>query len=901
MTSTARLVFRFVLVSAAASAAALPLQAQTLLAELKQPGIFGGVGQAVGSLGDVSGDGVPDLIAAGNVGAFVKSGADGSTLAFASFGANGETPIAVDAAGDLDGDGTADFVAATAVYLRAHSGADGSELWKVPAGTGSNYKAAVEAVGDVNGDGTPDVAVAEAQVPSTPQLRVLSGVDGTVLFHLFGLGFAMDSVEWDGTPGLELVVGEPDFSQAGDVTGRLRVIEPIGGATLATFVGGSNQHMGFSVAAPGDLDGDGVPDFIASSQFITGATTAWSGADGSVVWSLPGAFFFNLEPVGDCNGDGVPDVVGGGPGGGVGGTGSAHLRNGATGANIVSINSDEQNAFRTLEGPGDVTGDGVPDLFSGSAGAVFVNVPAARVHALPSGALALTISNPLGGSQLGGALDVGGDFDGDGKPDGVLGSRTGVTVFSLDDGALLLDIVAPVPLPSSANFDVAAPGDLNGDGHPDVLLGNSGANFSLGRVSAFSGVDAAALDAVNGSGTNCQLGHALAVTADRDGDGVLDVYASAVGLTVSGVANVGEVRLLSGATLDTLDTLQGDLVTGNFFGLSLDAGGDADGDGVPDVLVGSSRGILYIMSGASGDEIDRITTLPGQSQPRMLGSWTGDTDGDGVEDILAREPLFIAAGPPSSQPGRVRLFSGKTRELLYEKLGTVNGSNLGAFAAGVGDVNGDGFADFAFTERSADPPLTSGAVRVISGANHGLLDLYLLPPSGPSPSAGDLASAGYVDEGGCSDVLAGIATLGNNGGAQVFASSDGGIHGFVDLGFGKPGTGGKTPRLNGYGDLAPDGLVTIKVRDAKPLAPGVWFIGLSQGNVPFKQGTLVPLPGPLFFVISLPADAAGQVTITANNPSGVFAGLSLYHQFWFSDPAATANLSASNGLREIFK
>jgi hypothetical protein len=127
------------------------------------------------------------------------------------------------------------------------------------------------------------------------------------------------------------------------------------------------------------------------------------------------------------------------------------------------------------------------------------------------------------------------------------------------------------------------------------------------------------------------------------------------------------------------------------------------------------------------------------------------------------------------------------------------------------------------------------------------------------------------------------------------------VHGFVDLGLAKPGASGKAPRLNGYGDLAANGLVTIKVRDALPFAAGIWFIGLSQGNVPFKQGTLVPLPGPLFFSIPLPADALGEVTITANNPAGVFAGLAIYHQFWFADAGASAHVSASNGLREIFK
>jgi hypothetical protein len=72
---------------------------QTVLAELQLPGEFGPIGEAVGVLGDITGDGVQDVLVAGKVGTFAKSGADGSTLAFASN--DNEAPLAVDGAGDL--------------------------------------------------------------------------------------------------------------------------------------------------------------------------------------------------------------------------------------------------------------------------------------------------------------------------------------------------------------------------------------------------------------------------------------------------------------------------------------------------------------------------------------------------------------------------------------------------------------------------------------------------------------------------------------------------------------------------------------------------------------------------------------------------------------------------------
>jgi hypothetical protein len=162
-------------------------------------------------------------------------------------------------------------------------------------------------------------------------------------------------------------------------------------------------------------------------------------------------------------------------------------------------------------------------------------------------------------------------------------------------------------------------------------------------------------------------------------------------------------------------------------------------------------------------------------------------------------------------------------------------------------------------------------------------------------------SAGYVNAGGCHELIAGVPTLGGNGGAHILASSQGGVHGFIDLGFGKPGTGGFTPELRGYGNLAANGQVTIKVRYIKPFTTGAWFIGVSQGNLPFKQGVLVPSPFGPFFQFIVGSGPIGQITFTGNNGPSVFAGLSIYHQFWFVDPAATAGLSASNGMREIFK
>jgi hypothetical protein len=150
-------------------------------------------------------------------------------------------------------------------------------------------------------------------------------------------------------------------------------------------------------------------------------------------------------------------------------------------------------------------------------------------------------------------------------------------------------------------------------------------------------------------------------------------------------------------------------------------------------------------------------------------------------------------------------------------------------------------------------------------------------------------------------VLLGIMTLEGNGGARAYASAQGGVHGFTDLGHAKATATGALPTLKGYGGLAAGELVTLRARHAPPFKPGSWFIGLAGGALPFKQGVLVPSPLGPFFTFSVGSNGQGEFSITAPNPPGVFTGLSLYHQFWFQDPGASAGVTATNGMQETFQ
>jgi len=119
---------------------------------------------------------------------------------------------------------------------------------------------------------------------------------------------------------------------------------------------------------------------------------------------------------------------------------------------------------------------------------------------------------------------------------------------------------------------------------------------------------------------------------------------------------------------------------------------------------------------------------------------------------------------------------------------------------------------------------------------------------------------------------------------------------WVNVGHDKPGTGGETPRLVGVGALTAGAAVKLDLSDAKPLAQGLLFVGLSKIDAPFKDGVLVPDPQ---FAVVLATDAMGHWQLGFHWPVGVTVGTNLYWHAWIKDAAATLDASASNALRSM--
>ncbi len=360
-------------------------------------------------------------------------------------------------------------------------------------------------------------------------------------------------------------------------------------------------HFGHASGAAGDVDGDGTGDIIVGAAYDRiSAGSAWifSGRDGSVLHHLVAPiegrvrFGAAVAGLGDVDGDGFADVVVGAPmtsQGEILQAGAAWIFSGADGSVLHELTgTDPRSQFGSaLSRAGDVDADGIDDVIVGAA-----RGNSARVHSGATGALLHRFDGDAGGDRLGAAVAGAGDLDNDGHADLLVGADQGgderngagyARAYSGATGAALFTVVGEHP---GDNFggSVAGAGDVDDDGVLDVIIGagthqDFRTSEASGRTRVFSGADGRQLMVLRPRGAF------VSGAGDVDRDGCDDLIVGTP-FAPSGHGFAGRVRLYSGRDGSLLQSIDG-AGQGERFGISVQGDLDLDGDGRPEVIVGS--------------------------------------------------------------------------------------------------------------------------------------------------------------------------------------------------------------------------------------------------------------------------------------------------------------------------
>lgn len=292
-------------------------------------------------------------------------------------------------------------------------------------------------------------------------------------------------------------------------------------------------------------------------------------------------------------------------------------------------------------------------------------------------------------------------------------------------------------------FDVSG-GDINGDGYSDVAAGClqwSNDQIQEGKIILFYGSAAGLNDTPDwifeGDQENGLMGSSVALSGDINSDGYNDLFVAAK-MYDNGQTDEGKTWMFWGSADGPIGPVWSwePNIANSISGFPVRYGGDVNGDGFDDVIIGANNASTYLIEDglavAFYGSADGLSDTPdwtktGGQAKCAFGHFVdgaGDVNGDGFDDVIVSAILYEDIVEDFAE-GWVFAFYGSATGLSDTISWSSQGNNFqaqyGYHIAKAGDVNGDGYSEIVIGAKYWTEDFSGeGATFLYFGSENGL-------------------------------------------------------------------------------------------------------------------------------------------------------------------------------------